>query len=136
MVIEQQEQDIANLLEGQLNPDTGTKEAIKTLHPEDLEKKDRLTVLTREEVSAHARVGFLVKALKAKDLRTEFLIEGLSDKIKALKVSQDGLGRGEIGNIFKPQIMGEMMQEGAMPMPMQGGMAPRRGFFSRLMGRR
>lgn len=128
-------------LEGEMSGDTGTKRAIDTLHPkDDPEHKDRLTVLTPHEVSAHSVVEWQVKALKTEDFTKEFIIEGLSDKIKALKVSMGGAGRHEVSNIFKPEILGEMVKGGLIPpMLMQQGSAvpqARRGFLHGLFNKR
>jgi len=128
-----QEQELSDMLEGSLNPDTGTKKAIETLHPKDDGSKSRLSILSQEEATSHAIVRWEIKALKTKDLTKEFVVEGLSDSIMDIKVSVGGTGRGEVKTVFTPAIMGDMFSQGmGVPsMPQQ----PRRGLFSRFLGR-
>ena len=130
--------ELSDLLENTTKDDAASKKAIETLHPNDEEKKDRLTVLTQQEVGAHSAVEWIVKALQQKDWTSGLLVMGLSDKIKALKVSQEGRGRGEVSTIFKPEIVSELLGQGWFPpssalSPQQG--VRRGGFFGRLFGR-
>lgn len=123
------EQDISDVVEGMqdaLAQEPGTKKAIDTLHPKDEERKDRLTKLEKHEIKSIAVIEFHLKALNNKDLTKTFLLEGLTDKIKALKVSEGGGGRQEVTSIFKPEIQGELF----------GGMqqGQHRPFFRRMFG--
>lgn len=145
-ILEQQEQtersmkSLTDLLESEENSQSGTRKAIDTLHPADEEKIDRLTILTPQEVAAHAIVEWQIKALKMRGLNKKFVAEGLSDKLKALKVSQQGRGRNEIGELFRPEILGQMLQQGLIPSGMIGSSASigseRRPFWKRVMGMR
>ena len=117
--------ELGDLINKALEQDTGTKKAIETLHPVDEEQLDRLTILsTPQEISAHAIVEWEIKALKEKDWSDKFVIEGLSDKFKALKVSFKGTGRTEVSNIFRPEVLRDMFQQGLVP---SGGMMPANG---------
>jgi len=132
---QEQEQDLSDLIEGSLNPDSGTKKAIETLHPDNIDKLDKLTNLDDQEISAHSGVEWQIKAMETPDWTKTFIIRGFTDKIKALKISKQGTGRNEITTIFKPEILGEMFQQGMVPDGM-GMQQQRRGFLSRMFGRR
>ena len=128
--------DLSDLIEQSMTRDVGMKKAIETLHPLDKDQKLRLSILTPEEVSAHSEVDLHTKALNSKDLTKGFIIEGFSDSIMARKVSQGGVGRNEIKELPKPQIIGDMMAQGMIPEGMMMNQNRRPGFFARLLGRR
>jgi len=131
-------QELERMINESMNEQVASKKAIDTLHPQDSEQKDRLTILNDEEISSHIVVEWITKALKENDHSKTFLIEGLSDKTKALKVSRGGTGRHEVSSIFKPEIMGELLSSGWIPPSMSaghGGQMSRKGFFSRFFGR-
>lgn len=129
-------EELERLINESIKEESASKRAIETLHPEDEEKKDRLTILTDAEVTAHTVVEWMTKALKTPDHTRGFIIEGLSDKAKAMKVSRAGVGRGEIQHIMKPEVLGELLGSGWLPpaTAMQGLPGQKRGFFSRFFG--
>ena len=128
------ERELDNIVEKALNAanETATKKAVDTLHPLDLQHADRLTILSDEEIAAHTIMEWVTTVFKTEDLTKGFIMEDFSNKIKALKVSRNGTGRSEISNIFKPEIIGNMMQGGMMPINTTQQQQPeRRGLFQR-----
>jgi len=112
--------------------ETATKKAVDTLHPLDLQHADRLTILSDEEIAAHTIMEWVTMVFKTEDLTKGFIMEDFSNKIKALKVSRNGTGRSEISNIFKPEIIGNMMQGGMIPINSPQQQQPeKRGLFQR-----
>jgi len=134
---------LTDIVEGALEKKDSIKEAIQTLHPNkeesvSIKKIDRLGILTDIQIDAIAVLEWQDKALgmSIKDFSSRSITEGFTDKVKALTVSKEGIGRTEIPNIMKPAVMGEMLQQGLMPMMSHGqGQNPiKRGFFSRMFG--
>ena len=103
----------------ELSNETATKKAVETLHPSDKVHADRLTILQSEEVAGHSTMEWT--SLLFNGGQKGFIMDGFSEKLKALKVSKGGQGRMEISTIFKPEIIGNMVQSGMIPM---GGGTP------------
>jgi hypothetical protein len=67
----------------------------------------------------------------------ENVSEGFVDKVKALTVSKEGVGRQEIPGVMQPKIIGEMMQQGMIPMNTQPAqVGQKKSFFSRMFSGR
>lgn len=133
-------EDLAGIVENAVSNVDSTKEAIDTLHPQkDINSKrlDKLSNLNMTQVDAMGVLEWQDKALNIKpgNWGKNNVTEGFTDKIKGLLVSLNREGRLEVSNVFKPSIIGQMLQDGQMP-EMMGSVNPRHNFMSRLMGRR
>ena len=95
--------------------ETATKKAVDTLHPKDSVHADRLTNLQADEVAGHSIMEWTSLLLNHGADNKKFILDGFSEKLKALKVSKDGRGRGEVSTIFKPEVIGAMLQQGMIP---------------------
>ena len=96
--------------------ETATKKAVDTLHPNDNVHADRLTNLQSDEVAGHSIMEWTSLLLNHKSDTNKFILDGFSEKLKALKVSKGGQGRMEVSTIFKPEVIGSMVQQGMIPM--------------------
>ena len=136
-------QQLGDIVEKALEKKDSIKDAIETLHPRkeesvSIKKIDRLGILSDVQIDSMAVLEWQDKALfmTTKQFESENITEGFTDKVKALSVSKDGTGRIEIQNVMKPAIMGEMLQQGLMPMQQQQPVPQKQGFLGRLFGRR
>lgn len=133
--------DLADLVDKAVESRDSTKEAIDTLHPKgekNIKSLDKLSVLNPTQIDAMSVIEWQDKALAVKpgDWGKQNITEGFTDKVKALHVSRDGVGRGEVSNVFKPSIIGDMLQSGAVPpMMIQQSGQRKSSFLGRLMGR-
>jgi hypothetical protein len=126
--------DLGKLVTDAMQKQSGMKEALDALHPAGKEKQDRLSRLSRTEIIGLVRMEWTDEVLKKKDWTKEFILGSIPERVKALKVSEDGLGRHEVTEIMKPAIVGEMLGDGSVPsgMPVPGNR--RVGFFQKFMG--
>ena len=118
---EKEKEDLDSLIERTLDKATesATAKAVDTLHPKDKVHNDRLTVLNGDEVAGHSIMewtSLLLGHITDKSSDKGFIMDGFSEKLKALKVSKEGVGRAEISTIFKPEVIGAMLQQGMIPM--------------------
>ena len=135
---------LGDIVEGALEKKDSIKDAIETLHPKheesiSIKKIDRLGILSDVQIDSIAVLEWQDKALAMtpKEFATNNVTEGFTDKVKALSVAKDGIGRREIPDVMKPSIIGDMLQQGLMPMQSQQPQPQQKqGFFGRLFGRR
>ena len=115
--------ELADLIEKTMGDKDSIKEAVETLHPkqakgDNAKSSDRLAIFNDIQIDAVAVLEWQDRALAmtSKDFSTRIVTEGFTDKVKALTVSKDGVGRQEIPGVMQPKILGEMMQNGMIPM--------------------
>jgi len=118
-------EDLAGIIEEAVQNSDSTKEAIETLHPaNDINSKrlDKLSNLNMTQVDAMGVLEWQDKALDTEpgDWGATNITDGFTDKIKGLLVSLGREGRGEVSNVFKPAIFGDMMSQGMIPQTMVG----------------
>jgi len=101
-----------DLTEDLTKEETAGVQSVKTLF--DISKKDGKsdidlkTELTDNEIINSAMVEF-IEGLPNKDLgKAEFVINGLTDKFKRLKVSKERKGRTEAVEIFRSEMTGDV----------------------------
>lgn len=136
--------ELADIIEKATGDNDSIKEAVDTLHPKSSKKEhaqqsDRLAIFSDIQIDAAAVLTWQDKALKmtSKEFCTENVSEGFVDKVKALTVSREGIGRTEIPGVMQPKILGEMMQQGMIPQqPMMQQPQGKQGFLARLFGKR
>ena len=134
--------ELTAIVEGALEKKDSIKDALEILHPKkemsvSIKNIDRLGVLSDTQIDSIAVLEWQDKALSmsTKEFSENNVTEGFTDKIKALSVAKDGLGRTEVPGVMKPAIMGDMFNQGLMPIQSQSQQPQRRGFLNRLFGR-
>jgi len=139
----EESKQLSEIVEGALEKKDSIKDAIETLHPKkeesvSIKQIDRLGILSDVQIDSMAVLEWQDKALcmSTKDFEVKNVTEGFTDKVKALSVSKDGIGRIEIPNVMKPAVIGEMMQQGLMPMQQQQQFPQKTSWFGRLLGKR
>jgi len=140
---ESDKNDLASIVNDAVMNVDSTKEAIETLHPKDeknVKKIDKLSILNPTQIDAMGVIEWQDRALACKpgDWGKHNITEGFTDKIKALHVSRGGVGRGEVSNVFKPAIFGQMMENGMIPQSMMENRSMgvhKPSFIGRLFGR-
>lgn len=136
-------EELADLIENIGDKDS-IKEAVQTLHPPRDKNSlttpsDRLAIFNDEQIDAAAVLEWQDKALSmtCPEFEKENVTEGFVEKVKALTVSKEGQGRKEIPEVMKPQILGEMLQQGMMPMNSQPAIqGNKQSWLGRLFGKR
>jgi hypothetical protein len=134
--------ELADIIDKTMGDKDSIKEAVDTLHPkadkkDSAQQSDRLAIFNDTQIDAAAVLTWQDKALQMSfsDFKTKNVSEGFVDKVKALTVSKEGIGRTEIPGVMQPKILGEMMQQGMMPMMNQPQPQQKKpGFFRKLFG--
>jgi hypothetical protein len=134
--------ELADIIDKTMGDKDSIKEAVDTLHPkadkkDSAQQSDRLAIFNDAQIDAAAVLTWQDKALGMSfaDFKSKNVSEGFVDKVKALTVSKEGIGRTEIPGVMQPKILGEMMQQGMMPMMNQPQMPQKKpGFFRKLFG--
>jgi len=135
--------ELADIIENIGDKDS-IKEAVQTLHPKkdknsSATPSDRLAIFNDQQIDAAAVIEWQDKAISMSlhDFATKNVTDGFIEKVKALTVSKEGQGRKEIPEVMKPQILGDMLQQGMMPMNSQPAIQNQKvGFWGKLLGRR
>jgi hypothetical protein len=134
--------ELADIIDKTMGDKDSIKEAVDTLHPkadkkDSAQQSDRLAIFNDVQIDAAAVLTWQDKALSMSfsDFKSKNVSEGFVDKVKALTVSKEGIGRTEIPGVMQPKILGEMMQQGMMPMMNQPQPQQKKpGFFRKLFG--
>jgi hypothetical protein len=134
--------ELSTLIEKSMGEKDSIKEAVDTLHPkankkEHAQQSDRLAIFGDTQIDASAVLTWQDKAMAMTptEFRTTNVSEGFVDKVKALTVSKEGIGRTEIPGVMQPKILGEMLQQGLVPSNAVPGVTPqKKRFISRLFG--
>ena len=137
-------QELSDVLEKVAGDNDSIKDALDTLHPKEekrnphIKKNDKLAILNDTQIDCVAVLEWQDKAMAMtpKQFESENVTTGFTDKVKGLTVSKDGIGRTEIPGVMQPKIIGEMLQQGIMPMQGQPQGPQKPGFFKRLFGSR
>lgn len=134
--------ELSTIIEKTMGDKDSIKDAVETLHPKEDKKSnvkssDRLAIFNDVQIDAVAVLEWQDRALAmtTKDFSTRIVTEGFTDKVKALTVSREGVGRQEIPGVMQPKIIGDMLQQGLVP---QQALAPpgqqKQSILKRLFG--
>ena len=142
-MVEMESKDLSDILEKVGGDNDSIKDAVHTLHPKENKKdnfksSDRLAIFNDVQIDAAAVLEWQDRALRMthEEFRTMNVTEGFTEKVKALTVSKEGIGRTEIPGVMQPKILGEMLQNGMIPQqPMMQGSEHKKSIFSRMFGR-
>jgi len=131
--------ELADLIEKTMGDNDSIKDAVETLHPKeskknDARRSDRLAIFNDQQIDAAAVLEWQDRAMAMtpKEFATTNVTEGFVEKVKALTVSKEGVGRQEIPGVMQPKIIGEMLQQGMMPMQTQQQPGQKKSFFARM----
>lgn len=135
--------ELADLVEKTMGDKDSIKEAVDTLHPKKSKKEfskqsDGLAILDHHQIDACAVLEWEDRAMSmtSEEFSSMNLTEGFVDKVKGLTPSIDGVGRREIPEVMQPKVIGDMLQQGLVPMPSaQQPIQQKKGFMARLFGR-
>jgi len=144
-MVEMRSEDLSDILEKVSGENDSIKDAVQTLHPKETKKdqfksSDRLAIFNDTQIDASAVLEWQDRAMRMtiEEFKTLNVTEGFTEKVKALTVSKEGIGRSEIPNVMQPKILGEMLQRGLVPnqpmMPSQSGGG--QSWLGRMFGRR
>jgi len=143
--MEMKSEDLSDILEKVSGENDSIKDAVQTLHPKETKRdqfksSDRLAIFNDTQIDASAVLEWQDRAMRMtiEEFKTLNVTEGFTEKVKALTVSKEGIGRSEIPNVMQPKILGEMLQRGLVPnqpmMPQQSGGG--QSWLGRMFGRR
>ena len=144
--MEMKSEDLSDILEKVSGENDSIKDAVQTLHPKETKRdqfksSDRLAIFNDTQIDASAVLEWQDRAMRMtiEEFKTLNVTEGFTEKVKALTVSKEGIGRSEIPNVMQPKILGEMLQRGLVPnQPMMSQQTGGGGqsWLGRMFGRR
>lgn len=134
--------ELSAIIEKTMGDKDSIKDAVDTLHPKSTKKEsaqqsDRLAIFSDQQIDAAAVLTWEDKAMAMSpaEFKRDNVSEGFVDKVKALTVSRQGIGRQEIPGVMQPKIIGDMIQQGLVPAQvMQSTQGQRVPWYKRLFG--
>jgi hypothetical protein len=133
--------ELADLIDKTMGDKDSIKEAVETLHPkpkkaDTFKSSDRLAIFSPIQIDACAVLEWQDRAMQMtpSQFKSQNVTDGYTEKVKALTVSGEGLGRTEIPGVMQPKILGEMLQQGLVPQQMMQQQPQKKSWIARMFG--